>query len=75
MQILFKDYKPGNTGHIPGCKTGTKVSWSEGIEIIQSVLLSLWNSVRNQYQRIFENNPHISKCDVTFAKRDLSLSH
>ena len=31
----------------------------------ESVLLSLWNYVRNQYQKIFENNPHIFKCNVT----------
>ena len=42
-------------------KQGAKISWSKGIEIIESVLLSLWNYVRNQYQKIFENNPHIFK--------------
>ena len=26
---------------------------------MESVLLSLWNYVRNQYQKIFDNNPHI----------------
>ena len=26
---------------------------------------------RNQYQKIFENNPHIFKCSVTFTKRCL----
>ena len=41
-------------------------SSSKGIEIIESVLLSLWNYVRNQYQKIFENNAHIFKCNVTF---------
>ena len=30
-------------------KQGTKISWSKGIEIIQSVLLPLWKYVRNQY--------------------------
>ena len=52
-------------------KQGAKISWSKGIEIIESVLLSLWNYVRNQYQKIFENNPHIFKHNVTFTKRDL----
>ena len=28
----------------------------------ESILFSLWNYVRNQYQKIFENNPHILKC-------------
>ena len=50
-------------------------SSSKGIEIIESVLLSLWNYVRNQYRKILENNPHIFKCNVTFTKRDLRLSH
>ena len=36
-----------------------------------SVLLSLWNYVENQYQKIFENKSHIFKCNVTFTKRDL----
>ena len=26
---------------------------------MESVLLSLWNYVRHQYQKIFDNNPHI----------------
>ena len=78
------DYKPGNTRTYHGdIKQGTKISWSKGIEIIQnlfsyhtkSVLLSLWNYVENQYQKIFENNPYIFKCNVTFTKRDLCLSH
>ena len=43
-------------------------SSSKGIEIIESVLLSLWTYVRNQYQKIFENNTHIFKCNVTFTK-------
>ena len=41
----------------------------------ESVLLFLWNYVRNQYEKIFENNPHSFKCSVTFTKRDLWLSH
>ena len=45
----------------------TSATW-EAPEIIQ---ISLWNYVRNQYQKIFENNPHIFKCNVTFTKRDL----
>ena len=36
MQILFKDYKPGNTGHIPGCKTGTKF---HGLKVLKSYSL------------------------------------
>ena len=42
---------------------------------MESVLLSLWNYVRNQYQKIFKNNPHIFMCNVTLAKRDPQLSH
>ena len=43
----------------------------------ESLLLSLWNdrNIRNQYQKIFENNSHIFKSNVTFTKRDLWLSH
>ena len=43
-------------------KQSAKMSWSKHIEIIESVLLSLWNYVRNQYEEIFENNPPIFKC-------------
>ena len=43
-------------------KQGTNISQSKGTEIIQSVLLSLWNDVRNQYQKIFENNPNFLTC-------------
>ena len=39
------------------------MSWSKCIEITQSVLFPLWNYVRNQYQKIFESNPHIFKCN------------
>ena len=31
----------------------------------------MWNHVRNEYQNIFENNPHIFKYNVTFTERDL----
>ena len=44
------------------------------IEIIESVLLPLWNYVRNQYQEIFENNPGIFKSNVTITKRDFDLA-
>ena len=55
------DYKPGDTGTYPGdMKQGAKISWPKAIEIIQN-LLFVWNYVRNQYQKIFENNPHIFK--------------
>ena len=47
------------------------MSWSEGIEIIQSLFFYHRNNVRNQYQNIFENNAHIFKCYVTFTKRDI----
>ena len=40
----------------------------------ESVLSLLWHYVRNQYQKIFENKPHIFKCNVAFTKRDLQLS-
>ena len=43
-------------------KQSAKISQSKGTEIMQSVLLSLWNDVRNQYQKIFENNPHFLTC-------------
>ena len=35
------------------------------------MLLSLWNYARDQYQKIFENKPHIFKRNVTFTMRDL----
>ena len=55
-------------------KQGTKITWSEGFwNRIESVLLSLWDYVRSQYQKIFENNPHIFKCSVAFTKEDLWL--
>ena len=57
------DYKLEDTKAYPGITQGAEISWSKGIEIIQS-LLSLWNYIRNQYQKIFENNPHIFKCSV-----------
>ena len=54
-------------------KQCTKISRSNGIEILRvSVLVSLWNYVRNQYHKKFEkNNPHIFKGNVTFTKRAL----
>ena len=52
-------------------KQGAKISRSKGTEILESVLLSMWNYVRNQHQKIFENNPHIFKWNVIFIKRDL----
>ena len=55
-------------------RPGTEISWSKGIEIIQSVLLLLWNYVRDQYQKIVENDTHIFKCSVTFTKRIMSLT-
>ena len=42
---------------------GTKVSYCKGIHT-QSVFLSLWSHVRNQYQKIFERNPHIFTCNM-----------
>ena len=42
--------------------------------MIQFVLLALWIYVRNQYQKIFENNSHIFKCNVTFTKRHFDLA-
>ena len=38
---------------------------------MESVLISPWNYVRNQYQKMFENNPPIFKGNVTVTKRDL----
>ena len=56
-------------------KQGAKISWSIGTEITESVLLPLWNYVRNQYQKISENNPHVFKCNVndTFLKTPHSV--
>ena len=54
-------------------KQGTNISQSKGTEIIQSVLLSLWNDVRNQYQKIFENNPHIFQYNVTLPRKIFDL--
>ena len=39
----------------------------------KSVIWSLWYYGRNQCQKIFENNPHIFKYNVTFTKRDFLL--
>ena len=65
------DYKLGDTGTYP--ETYNKVQKSHGLKVLksESVLLTLWNYVRNQYQNIFENISHILKCNVTFTKRDL----
>ena len=41
--------------------------------LLPFVLLPLWNYVRNQYQKVFENTLHIFKCSVTFTQRDLWL--
>ena len=46
----------------------------KGIEIIESILLPLWNYVINQYQEIFENNPGIFKSNVTITKRNFDLA-
>ena len=35
----------------------------------------MWNYVKNKYQKIFENNPHIFKCNVTFTNRDFDLAN
>ena len=35
-----------------------ELNWKRYWNHTESVLLSLWNYVRNQYQKIFENNPH-----------------
>ena len=56
-------------------KQGAKVSWSKGFETVESVLLSLWSYINNQYQKIFQTNPYIFKHHVTFTKRDLQFSH
>ena len=42
---------------------------------IYSYLLSLWNYMRDEYQKILENNSHIFKCSVAFTKGDLWLIH
>ena len=39
----------------------------------ESVLLLLWNYVKGKYQKIFENNPHIFKCNASFTKRHFDL--
>ena len=79
MELSGQDYRSGAPSQ-PRGQTVSLVSpalaggflttggtW-EAPEIIQ---ISLWNYVRNQCQKIFENNPHIFKCNVTFTKRDL----
>ena len=60
--------------HSRNIKQGVKVSWSKGIKIIQSLFFYHCNNVRNQYQKIFENDTHIFMCYVTFTKRfDLAI--
>ena len=39
-------------------KQGAKVSWSKGFETVESVLLSLWSYINNQYQTL-ENHKWI----------------
>ena len=74
MQILFKfplTVKPGDTGTYPGRYNEVQRNpWSKGTEVTESVLVSLPNYVRNEYQKIFENNPPVFKSNVTFTKRD-----
>ena len=63
IQILFSSHRLWTRRHwniSRHIKQGAKISWSKDIEIMQSVLLPLWNYVRNQSQKILENNPHIS---------------
>ena len=68
------NYKPETLEHIQWHKIRCKIFmvyiyWNH----TESILLSLWNYVRNQYQKIFENNPHIFKCNVTFTKKMFAL--
>ena len=50
---------------------GGKISWSEGIEIIQS-LFSYHYGIRNQYQKIFETNTDFQvQCDI-YQERPLN---
>ena len=42
--------------------------------LITVLELSKDNYVRNKLSKIFENNPHIFKCSVTFTKRITSLT-
>ena len=70
------DYKPGNIGTYPG--TYNKVQKFHGLKVLKSYGVCSLITVElcwNKYQKIFENNPHIFKCNVTFTKRDLWLSH
>ena len=81
-----KDYgmtKYANTHTHTHTHTHAHMHTRKGIEIIQSlfsfffflsVLLLLWNYVRKQYQKIFENNSLIFKHSVTFTKKDLWLT-
>ena len=72
------DCKVGDTGTFPG--TENKVQKFHGLKVLKLYSLFSYYShtvdyVRNKYEKIFENNPNIFKCNVTFTKRDLQLSH
>ena len=62
---------PGSSAH--GILQARILEW--GAIAFSTGLLTLWNYVRNQYQKRFGNNPHIFRCSVTFIMRDLWLSH
>ena len=72
------DYKAGDTGtgfYIPrDIKQGAKCSWSKDTENHAESVIT-WNYARNDYQKIFENNTKIFKCNVIFTKTDLWASH
>ena len=56
-------------------KQSAKISWSKVLKSYRVCSLIIVDYVRNQYQKVFENNPYISTCNMTFIKRDLQLSH
>ena len=45
-----------------------------GLKVLKSYKSapSLWNDVRNQYQKIFENKPHIFKYSDIYQERALN---
>ena len=62
------DCKLGDTETSRDIRPGVEISWSKGIEIIQSLFFYY-------YEIMLEMNIRIFKCSVTFTKRDLWLSH
>ena len=63
---------PGSSVH--GIFQTRVLEWGAIAFSITVLELSKDNYARNKLSKIFENNPHIFKCSVTFTKRIMSLT-